>query len=312
MQKVVFAGSLPEAAGARLRGRYYIAGPTDAESLGRELADADGLLALLTLRVDDALLARAPKLRVVGNFAVGTDNIDLAACTRRGIAVTNTPDVLTETTADLAFALLLAAARRIPEADRYVRARRWHGGFERDLLVGVDVFKKTLGIVGLGRIGGAVARRAEGFGMEVIYAAPRPVVGVPYRCVALPELLAVADFVSLHCPLTETTRHLIGAAELRLLKPGAVLVNTARGPLIDEAALASWVAAGGRAGLDVFEREPAIDPELLASERVVVSPHIGSATAETRARMATLAADGIDDVLSGRRPAHLVNPDVLL
>ncbi len=206
MKKVVLFGPLPDSAEARLRGRYDIVKVAHEGALLVELQDAEGLLSPLTLRVDEALLRHAPDLKVVANFAVGYDNIDVPACTQKGVVVVNTPGVLTETTADLTFALLLAVARRVPEADRKLRAGEWKG-WAADFLLGVDVFSKTLGIVGLGRIGGAVARRALGFGMRILYTARRPVPGAPYEYLSLDELLAQADFVSLHCPAGPLTRH---------------------------------------------------------------------------------------------------------
>jgi len=310
VQKVVFSGPIPKPAAALLARSYHIVNAWDETALCAALADAEGLLALLSLRVDERLLNWGPRLRVVANFAVGYDNIDVAACSRRGIVVVNTPDVLTETTADLTWALLLAVARRIPEADRKVRSREWKG-FAPDFMLGREVYGKTLGIVGLGRIGRAVARRALGFGMLILYTGRRPVPETPFEFVSLERLLTESDFVTLHCALGPTTRHLIGAEELARMKKGAALINTARGPLVDENALAEWVVYGGRAALDVFENEPNVHPLLLASENVVLAPHIGSATVETRDRMAELAAAGIDDVLAGRQPAHPVNPEVL-
>jgi glyoxylate reductase len=258
-----------------------------------EVAGCDALLCLLTDRIDAEFLARAPQLRIVANMAVGTDNIDLAAARARGVAISNTPDVLTDATADLAFALLLAAARRLAWADRYVRG----GGFDGwrpDLGVGLDVTGRTLGIVGYGRIGRAVAERARGFRMEVIWHARGG--GVP-----LDELLGRSDFVSLHVPLSSDTRHLIGERELRRMRPHALLVNTARGPIVDEAALVralreGWIAG---AGLDVFEREPALTPGLADLPQVVLAPHLGSATTATRDRMAELAARNIVAALRG-------------
>ncbi len=258
-----------------------------------EVEGCDALLCLLTDRIDVEFLARAPQLRIVANMAAGTDNIDLGAARARGVAISNTPDVLTDATADLAFALLLAAARRLAWADRYVRG----GGFvgwRPDLGVGLDVTGRMLGIVGYGRIGRAVAERARGFRMEVIWHGRGG--GVP-----LDELLARSDFVSLHVPLTSETRHLIGERELRRMRPHALLVNTARGPIVDEAALVralreGWIAA---AGLDVFEREPALTRGLVDLPQVVLAPHLGSATTATRNRMAELAAQNIVAALRG-------------
>lgn len=258
-----------------------------------EAAGADALLCLLTDRIDARFLERARHLRIVANMAVGTDNIDLAAATRLGIPVSNTPDVLTDATADLAFALLLAAARRLAWADRYVRG----GGFvgwNPELGIGLDVTGRTLGIVGAGRIGRAVAERASGFRMEVLFHSRS--VGLP-----LGELLERSDFVSLHVPLDTETRHLIGAPELARMKRSAVLVNTARGPIVDEAALVHALRTGviAAAGLDVFEHEPALAPGLRDLPNVVLAPHVGSATVATRARMAELAARNIVAALRG-------------
>jgi len=278
----------------------------DRAALLAAVADADGLICLLSDRIDAELLDRAPRLRVVANHAVGVDNVDLAACAARGVAVANTPDVLTEATADLAFALLLAVGRRLVEGDALVRSGGW-SGWAPDQLLGADLAGRTLGIIGMGRIGQAVARRAAGFDLRIVYTHPRPV-AAPGSHVALEHLLAESDFVSIHCPLTAATRGLIGARELAAMKPTAILVNTARGPIVDEAALASVLAAGGLggAGLDVFAEEPRVPEALRASPRVVILPHIGSATLGTRARMATLCAEAVREVLAGRRPANLV------
>jgi glyoxylate reductase len=286
-----------------------------AELLGR-VAGKAGIIAMLTDRVDAELLDRAgPSLRVVANYAVGYDNLDLDACTARRVLATNTPDVVTEATADLAWALLLAAARRIVEGDRFLRAARpWIWGPE--FFLGAQVHGKTLGVLGLGRIGRAVARRAAGFGMAVLYHAghrlapdAEAALGVAWR--ELDDLLAEADFLSIHTGLTPTTRHLIGAAELARMKPTAVLVNTARGPIVDEAALARALRDGeiGAAGLDVFEREPEVHPDLLGLDNVTIVPHLGTATVETRVAMGMTAADNLLAVLDGRRPPHLLNPD---
>ncbi len=278
------------------------------------VAGADGLICLLTDRIDDELLAVAPRLRVVANFAVGYDNVDVAACTARGVAVTNTPDVLTDATADFAFTLLLAAARRVVEGDALVRGGSWTG-WEPGQHLGVSVSGATLGIIGLGRIGRAVAHRAAGFGMQVLaLASERDHAGDPPGVARVPldQLLARADFVSLHCPLTDRTRHLIDAAALAQMKPTAVLVNTARGPCVDEAALGAALAAGrlAGAGIDVFENEPAVHPALLGSSRAVLAPHAGSATYTARRRMGEICANAVRRALAGERPPTVLNPEV--
>ena len=277
-----------------------------------------GLVAMLTDRVDAELLDRAgPGLRVVANYAVGYDNLDLDACTARGVLATNTPDVVTEATADLAWALLLASARRVAGGDRFLRAGRpWIWGPE--FFLGFEVHGKTLGVIGLGRIGRAVARRAAGFGMTVCYTARNRLpagdeaeLGVAWR--ELDDLLAEADFVTVHTGLSPATRHLIGAGQLARMKPTAVLVNTARGPIVDEAALAAALAAGelGAAGLDVFEREPEVHPGLLELDNVTIVPHLGTATLETRVAMGMTAAGNLLAALDGHRPPNLINPDAL-
>ncbi len=283
--------------------------PMPAAALARAVGRIDALLCQLTDRVDAALLARAPRLRVVANCAVGYDNVDLAAAAAHGVVVTNTPDVLTETSADLAFALILAAARRVCEGDRLVRAGRWRG-WSPDLLLGRDVHGATLGIVGLGRIGAAVARRARGFGMRVLYHQRHPARRPPAGAlrVSLTRLLATADVVSLHVPLTAATRHLIGARELAHMRRDAILVNTSRGAVVDEAALVRALARGrlAAAGLDVFAREPHVSRALRALPNVVLTPHVASATTATRARMAVVAARNAAAVLARRRPPNPV------
>ena len=265
------------------------------------------------MQVDaDLVDAAGPELKVVANFAVGYDNIDLDACRRRGVAATNTPDTLVDTTADLAFALILAAPRRVAEGDRLIRAGRpW--GFRWDFMLGHDVHGATLGIVGLGAIGRAVARRARGFDMPVLYAqrrrAPADVeAALGARYVPLGDLLATSDVVTLHCPHTPETHHLVDAAALAAMRPTAYLVNPARGPIVDERGLVDALERGeiAGAGLDVFEREPDVHPGLAAREDVVLVPHLGSATWATRERMGLRAAGNVVAVLSGR-PA----PDAL-
>lgn len=280
------------------------------------VAGRDALITMLTEQVDAALLAAAgPQLRIVANHAVGFDNVTLADCTDAGVLVSNTPDVLTETTADTAFALVLAAARRIGEGERLLRAHTpWIWG--PLMMLGQDVHHKTIGIVGFGRIGQAVARRARGFGMDVLYTdavrlPPEVEAETGAERVELPELLARADVVSIHTNLTPETRHLFGAEEFRAMKPTAVLVNTSRGPVIDEAALAVALSNGEifAAGLDVFEREPEVTEALLELENVVVIPHLGSATVDTRDAMGHVAVDNVFAALDGTRPPTLLNPE---
>jgi glyoxylate reductase len=273
-----------------------------------DLGAADALVCLLLDRIDAAVLARAPNLRVVANCAVGYDNIDVAAATAAGVCVTNTPDVLTEATAELAFALLMASARRLGEGERLMRSGAWPG-WALDQLIGVGLAGKTLGVVGFGRIGQALARRALGFGMRVIYADPHEVSAAPAHRVSLDELFATADAVSLHCPLVPETRHLVDARRLALMKPTAILVNTSRGGCVDEAALIRALTDGWLFGaaLDVYAREPEVDPQLLGCPRLILAPHIGSATTEARTAMAQLCADAVIAVLRGHRPPNLVN-----
>ena len=285
------------------------------------VAEVDGLLCVLTDRIDDDVLeAAGPRLRVVSTLAVGFDNIDVESATRRGVLVANTPGVLTEATADLAWALILTVSRRVVEGDRFVRA----GAFSEwtpTTLLGHDVFGRTLGIVGMGRIGRAVASRAVGFGMRVLYtrrSGPLPPGAVPAGAdwqheADLEGLLRAADIVSLHVPLTPETHHLVGERELALLRPGAVLVNTARGPVVDEAALVEALCSGRlwAAGLDVYEAEPRLAPGLADLPNVVLLPHVGSGTVETRGRMAALAVGNLLAGLRGEPVPHPVNPQVL-
>lgn len=283
-------------------------GWTRAELLAR-IPSADAFLAMPSQRVDVELLDRAPKLLLVANHAVGIDNVDLEACRARGVVVTNTPGVLTEATADLAFGLILDACRRITEGDRVLRAGGFRG-WGPTVHLGARVHGAVLGIVGLGRIGRAVAQRARGFEMTVLYASPRPARDTPFaEHVALDELVRRADVVSLHAPLRSDTRGLFSRERLRSMKPGAVLVNTARGALVDEEALADALRDGhlAAAGLDVYVDEPRVSPALLAAPNVVLAPHIGSADPETRVAMATLACDAVVAVLEGRAPVHRVS-----
>lgn len=265
----------------------------------------DGLLCLLTEKVDAELLCRAPRLRAVATCSVGYDHVDLGACRSRGVAVTHTPDALTETVADFAWALLLAAARRVVEADAFLRAGRYRA-WDPLLLLGADVHGKTLGVVGFGRIGRAVARRAAGFSMRVLYHDPRKVPGSSARRVTLDRLLRESDFVSLHCSLKPGARHLIDARALGRMKRSAFLINTSRGPVVDEAALVKALKSGRLAGaaLDVYEREPRVAPGLSSLPNVVLAPHIASASRETRTKMALMAARGLLDSLAGRRSPY--------
>lgn len=280
--------------------------PLDAAELAAGVAEADALVCMLSDRIDAALLDAAPRLKVIANYAVGYDNVDVAAARARGVEVTNTPGVLTDATADLAWALVLATARRLGEGERLVRSGAWSGWAPRQL-VGRPVAGQRLGIVGMGAIGQAVARRAAGFGMDVCYHNRRPVpadvearLGAAY--VELDELFATADVVSLHAPLNADSHHVVDAAALDRMKTTAVLVNTGRGPLVDEAALVEALDAGriAGAGLDVYEAEPVVHPGLLDRDDVVLAPHLGSATTAARADMVQLCTRNVVEVLSGR------------
>jgi glyoxylate reductase len=312
--RIVVTRRIPEPAIELLEGAGEVwVSPVDRPLATGELhaavARADGVVTLLHDRVDDAFLdAAGAGLRIVANVAVGYDNIDVPACARRGVVVSNTPGVLTEATADLAFALILMATRRLGEGERLIRARTpW--SWSMFFMLGSGIQGKTLGIVGLGKIGLATARRARAFGMEIAYAGRRraPVeveTELAARFLPLEELLAQSDVVSLHCPLSGETRHLIDAEALERMKPSAFLVNTTRGPVVDEAALAEALRAGtiAGAGLDVFEREPEVHGTLLGLENVVLVPHLGSATVETRTAMGVLAARNVVAALRGGAP----------
>lgn len=293
--------------------------PPAHNELVKALARADAVLSMVSDRFDAATLAELPHLVVISNLAVGVDNIDLEAATRAGIPIGHTPGVLTETTADLAFALMMAVARRVVESDHFVRAGKWRTWTPK-LMLGRDIWGATLGIIGWGAIGQAVARRAAGFGMRVLYVsrkgpdqAQTNTAGPEY--VDLARLLAESDFISIHAPLTEATRYLIGANELAAMKSTAIIVNTARGAIINHVALTAALRTGriAGAGLDVTETEP-IDPDdpLLKLPAVVITPHIGSASVATRLRMAELAVDNLLDVFAGRLPRCCANPEVRL
>lgn len=312
---VLVDGAIPQAPFGVLEGIAELARFAGEEEIerwidrrGEEIA---GLGVQLTTRVDEALLARLPMLRVVANYAVGTDNVDLDAARRRGLVVTHTPDVLTETTADLTWALILAVARRVIEGDRLARSGEWTGWHPGELL-GKELAGATLGILGMGRIGEAVARRAAPFRMRIAYwsrtARPDLERALEARRMELDAAIAAADVVSIHLPLTTETHHLIDARLLALAKPSAIVVNTSRGPIVDEDALAQALDSGrlGGAGLDVHEHEPRIHPGLAASTRTVLLPHLGSATVETRERMAAIVARNLRAVLEGSPPTDPV------
>jgi glyoxylate reductase len=321
--KIVVTRRIPEPALELLReaGDVWVSPddrPLETDALHEAVAGADVAVTLLHDKVDDAFLdAAGDQLRAVCNVAVGFDNIDVPAATKRGVLVTNTPGVLTEATADLAMTLILAVTRRIGEGERLIRAREpwsWH----MFMLLGMGLQDKTLGVVGMGAIGQSLARRAKAFGMEIVYsdarqASPEVEQELGARRVELDELLSSADVVSIHAPLMDETRHLINAESLARMKKTAYLVNSARGPIVDEAALVDALNAGqiAGAGLDVFENEPDVHPGLLELDNVVLLPHLGSATIETRTAMAVLAAKNAIAVLEGGTPPTPVNPDVL-
>ena len=316
MPKLVFSRELPFRSPPELPDDVTVAYAAEGRSPTRDelmaaVADADGLITMLSDKIDAALLDSAPNLKVVANYAVGYDNFDVDAARQRGIAMSNTPDVLTEATADIAFALLLSLARRVREGERIVRQGEFHG-WQPDMLLGTELAGRIFGVAGLGRIGAATARRARGFGMRVIYFGRRDasidvVQELKAERVALETLIRQSDVLSLHCPLNEGTRHLIDADAFEKMKPGALLINTARGPVVDEAALVAALDAGhiAGAGLDVYEEEPKVHPGLIDRDDVVLLPHLGSATVDTRAKMAELT---LDNALRGMAGEPLVTP----
>ncbi len=322
--KVYVTRELPERGMKIIRERFEAEvwleyGPPPKAEIIRKARDVDALATLLSDKIDAEVFDAAPKLKIMAQMAVGFDNIDVAEATKRGIYVTNTPGVLTETTADFAWALLMAIARRIVEADRYVRTGQWKVGWHPSMLLGRDVYDATLGIVGAGRIGTAVARRAKGFDMKILY---YDVVPMPpeiekelgAKRVDLDTLLRESDFVSIHVPLMKETHHLINEEKLRLMKKTAYLINNSRGPVVDEKALYKALKEGWIAGaaLDVFEQEPTpMDNPLLKLDNVVVAPHISSASYETRSRMAEMVAENLVAFFEGKTPPNLVNPDVV-
>ncbi len=319
--KIFVTRPLPEQALALLQRHAEVECNARADLTRDELiTKAQGRAAIITIlddRVDDGVLANLSGLRIVSNVAVGYDNIDVKAATKRGVLVTNTPGVLDDTTADFTFALILAAARRIVEADNFLRSGRWTR-WELLLMAGLDVWGRTLGVIGLGRIGRGVARRARGFGMRVLYS---DVTRVPdelerelhVEYVSKEQLLKESDVVTLHVPLGPTTRHYIGETEFALMKPSGILINASRGPVVDQIALIRALEQGRiwGAALDVFENEPKVPAALLALKNVVLTPHIASSSIATRTRMAVIAAENVVSVLQGGRPQHIVNPEVL-
>jgi glyoxylate reductase len=324
MTKVYMTRELPQQALALLRKKnigyafYARDEPPSETTLKREVSSVDGLVCLLTEKVTSDVIKAGKSLRVISNIAVGYDNIDLKSANERGIYVTNTPGVLTETTADLAWALLMATARRIAEADAYLRSGKWKIQWNLMFMTGTDVNGKTLGIIGLGRIGQAIAQRAKGFHMTVLYYDEKrnpeleSKLGVKYT--QMESIFSESDFVTLHVPLSEKTRNLVSEKQLNLMKKTAILVNTSRGPVVDETALYKALREGkiGGAGLDVFQKEPIeMSNPLLKLSNAVLLPHIGSASVETRTKMAVLAVENAIAALEGKIPPNLVNPDAL-
>lgn len=320
MSRVVITGRIPEPAVETLKAKHDVdthndSAPIPRDALLAKVAGADALVTLLTEKVDAELLdAAGPQLKVVANVAVGYNNIDVAACAERGVTVTNTPDVLTESTADIAFGLILMATRRLGEGERVLRSKTpWTWGMF--YMLGSGLQGKTLGVIGMGGIGAATARRAKAFGMQIAYSSrnacdPAVAQELGAQRLDFDALLTTCDIISVHCPYNPSTHHLIGAEQLAMMKDTAYLINTARGPIVDEAALANALADGSiaGAGLDVFEKEPAVHEGLLALDNVAMVPHLGSATIETRTAMAQLAADNAVAVLAGEPALTLVKP----
>jgi glyoxylate reductase len=315
MKKVIVTCGLPGKALDKLLKKYklYIHSSKEVamgdEELRQRITTADAIITLLSNKIDKEMLDAAKNLKIVSNYAVGYNNIDIEACTERKIWVGHTPDVLTETTADFAFTLLMSAARKIVKADKYVRDGKFHGWFP-ELFMGADINHKTIGIVGMGRIGQAVAQRALGFNMDVIYYDAQGDLGLDYaKSVDFDELLKTSDFISLHVPLLDSTHHLIGQSELENMKESAILINTSRGPVIDEKALAKALKDDviAAAGLDVYENEPNVSSILLGLDNVVLAPHIASSSKDTREKMTEVAVENVIRVLEGEKPLHSVN-----
>jgi glyoxylate reductase len=291
--------------------------PPPKQIIINKVKEVDALVSFLSDKIDSEVFNAAPKLKIVSQLAVGFDNIDIAEATKRGIYVTNTPEVLTDTTADFAWALLMAVARRVVEADKYVRTGQWKVGWHPSMLQGRDVYGATIGVVGAGRIGYAVAKRAKGFDMKILYydVIPRPEMERDFgaKRVDLDTVFKESDFVSIHVPLMKETHHLVNADRLKLMKTTAYLINNSRGPVVDEKALYEALKTGkiAGAGLDVFEQEPTpFDNPLLKLDNVIVAPHISSASFETRSKMAEMVAENLVAFFEGKKPPNLVNPDV--
>jgi glyoxylate reductase len=321
--KIYFTRELPER-GLNMIRKYFEAevwpeyAPPPKSVIIEKAKNVDALASLLSDKIDAEVFNAAPKLKIVAQLAVGFDNIDIAEATRRGIYVTNTPEVLTDTTADFAWALLMAVARRVAEADKYVRTGQWKVSWHPAMLAGRDVHSATIGIVGAGRIGYAVAKRAKGFDMKILFydVVPRPEIekDLGAKKVDMDTLLKESDFVSIHVPLMKETHHLINAEKFKLMKKTAYLINNSRGPVVDEKALYEALKKGqiAGAGLDVFEQEPTpVDNPLLKLDNVVVAPHISSASLETRSKMAEMVAENLIAFFQGKKPPNLVNPDVM-
>jgi len=314
--KILISRPLPGGAAEFLLGKGYelrvLEEGRSKEKFFEAFCEADGVIPLLSDFLDAKIIESASSLRAISNFAVGFNNIDLRTCTKLGIPVTNTPDVLTDATADLTMTLILMAMRRIPEAMKFLADGKF-AGWKPDLLLGKDLRGKNLGIIGMGRIGKALAGRAEAFGMHILYhtkSGSKPEIHYPH--VSMETLLAESDVVSLHLPLTDRTHHLLGPTQIAQMKTGAVLVNTCRGPVLDESAVSEALEKGKLfyGGFDVYENEPMVHSNLLKLPNVILLPHIGSATVETRSAMGMTAAKSLDEALSGRRPSTTVNPDV--
>jgi glyoxylate reductase len=320
--KVYVTRELPER-GLKIIRKYFDAevwteyAPPPKKLIIEKARNVDALATLLSDKIDAEVFDVAPKLKIVTQMAVGFDNINLHEATKRGIYVTNTPEVLTDTTADFAWALLMAVARRVVEADKYVRTGQWKVGWHPSMMQGRDVYNATIGIVGAGRIGYAVAKRATGFGMKILFydVVPRPEIekDLGAKKVDLDTLFRESDFISIHVPLMKETHHLVNAERLKLMKKTAYLINNSRGPVVDEKALYAALKEGriAGAGLDVFEQEPTpVDNPLLKLDNVVVAPHISSASYETRSKMAEMVADNLVAFFEGKKPPNLINPDV--